>query len=108
NSIVVNRKILEAVKDSSKSKRKINSWIFLVLLHEYLHSLGYLDEKEVKMLSIKIVKDKFKEEHPLTQLVLKGLTSIFPKTMLNKALKIKTEKPKLIKSFEKVNQPYIQ
>jgi len=44
NSIVVNRKILEAVKDSIKSKRKLNSWIFLVLLHEYLHSLGYVDE----------------------------------------------------------------
>ena len=108
NSIIVNRKILEAVKDSSKSKRKLNSWIFLVLLHEYLHSLGYVDVDEVKALSIKIVKEKFGRDHPLTQLALKGLTSILSKTMLNKALNIKTEQPKLIKSFEKITHPYIQ
>jgi hypothetical protein len=108
NSIVVNRKILEAVKDSIKSKRKLNSWIFLVLLHEYLHSLGYVDEVEVKTLSIKIIREKFEKEHPLTQLALKGLASIFSKNMLNKALNIKTEQPKLVKSFEKINQPYIQ
>jgi hypothetical protein len=108
NSIVVNRKILEAVKDSIKSKRKLNSWIFLVLLHEYLHSLGYVDEAEVKTLSIKIIREKFEKEHPLTQLALKGLASIFSKNMLNKALNIKTEQPKLVKSFEKINQPYIQ
>jgi len=108
NSIVVNRKILEAVKDSIKSKRKLNSWIFLVLLHEYLHSLGYMDEVEVKTLSIKIIREKFEKEHPLTQLALKGLASIFSKNMLNKALNIKTEQPKLVKSFEKINQPYIQ
>jgi hypothetical protein len=108
NSIVMNRKILEAVKNSTKSKRKLNLWIFLVLLHEYLHSLGYIDEFEVKTLSIKIISEKFGKEHPLTQLALKGLTSIFSENILNKALNIKTEQPKLIKSFEKINQPYIQ
>jgi hypothetical protein len=108
NSIVINRKFLEAAKNSSKSKRKINSWIFLVLLHEYLHSLGYVDEFEVKELTIKIVKEKFTKEHPITQLALKGLASILSRNGLSKALKIKPEKPKLIKSFEKINQPYIQ
>lgn len=108
NSIVMNRKFLEAVKNSNNSKRKVNSWIFLVLLHEYLHSLGYLNELEVKKLTIKIIKEKFNKEHPLTQLALKGLASILSENGLNKALSIKPEKPKLIKSFEKITQPYIQ
>lgn len=108
NSIVLNRRFLEAVRDSAKSRREINSYIFLVLLHEYLHSLGYTDELEVKRLSLKVVGGAFGGEHPLARMALKGPASLLSKLSLRRALNLKPESPKLIKDFEKISQPYIQ
>ena len=53
NTIVMNRTLLNHF-DKSQSKYK-KEFIFLVLLHEYLHSLGHTDEAEVRFFSHKIV-----------------------------------------------------
>lgn len=34
-------------------------YVFVVLLHEYIHSLGYLDENSVRQLTHKITKQIF-------------------------------------------------
>src|SRR5712692_3963567 len=41
NAIVMNRNLLRIVEKLSKSRAKRNSYVFMILLHEYLHSLGY-------------------------------------------------------------------
>jgi hypothetical protein len=48
NSIVLNRLVLKAIESLAKSRRELNSFIYTILLHEYLHSLGYIDEQETE------------------------------------------------------------
>ena len=45
NVIMINRKLLNAIMHYDK--RLVNAYVFYVLLHEYLHTLGLMDEEEV-------------------------------------------------------------
>jgi len=65
NGIVINRRLLNAISFSSSIE--INSYIFTLLLHEYLHSLGYMDERQVRRLVYEICKETFGEDHPATK-----------------------------------------
>ncbi|MGQ9543260.1 MAG: hypothetical protein ACUVTM_04110 [Candidatus Bathyarchaeia archaeon] len=73
NSIVLNRRLLNSVIRSSRSFREVKSYIFSVLLHEYLHSLGHLDEFEVRELAGHIAKETFGEGHPTVKFSTGGL-----------------------------------
>ena len=39
NSIVMNRTLLDRIVKSGHSRLEVNSFIYSILLHEYLHSL---------------------------------------------------------------------
>jgi len=65
NGIVINKRLLNAI--SFNSTVEINSYIFTLLLHEYLHSLGYMDERKVRRLVYEICREAFGEKHPATQ-----------------------------------------
>ena len=43
NVIAINSILLDMVKEYSKSNVEYNSYLFTVLLHEYLHSFGILE-----------------------------------------------------------------
>jgi hypothetical protein len=75
NIIVMNKIPLERIKDTKPELYK--PYIFHVLLHEYLHSLGYLDENIVRGKAHKITKAVFGEEHVATELA-KDTTPFFP------------------------------
>ncbi|MBI2649461.1 MAG: hypothetical protein HYW93_07410 [Thaumarchaeota archaeon] len=47
NAIVMNRNLLKIVWRLTKSKKMRNSYVFMILLHEYLHSLGYKKQSPV-------------------------------------------------------------
>src|SRR5919108_880952 len=47
NLIIVNKRILGIIK-THKSVEEYNSYLFMVLTHEYLHSLGIIDEIQVR------------------------------------------------------------
>jgi hypothetical protein len=49
NSIVLNKALVRAMR-SVVGGSHVNSFIFMVLMHEYLHSLGFLDEADVRRL----------------------------------------------------------
>ena len=104
-TIVMNRTLLNHF-DKSQSKYK-KEFIFLILLHEYLHSLGHTDEAEVRLFSHKIVMKAFGVEHPLTQMAEKGPFSILPK-LPRYGLHGRNENPELITTFEKNQRTYIQ
>jgi hypothetical protein len=42
--------------------------LFHVLLHEYIHSLGFLDEQITRQKTYEISKENFGEKHAVTQL----------------------------------------
>lgn len=67
NDIVINRRLLGSI---SNLKQKAN--IFAILLHEYLHTLGYSNERKVRRLTYKICQENFGKKHPVVESALTG------------------------------------
>jgi hypothetical protein len=72
NGIVMNRNSLDAFTRGVGSLREINAYVYSTLLHEYLHALGYVEERSVRRLVYQISLDSFGAEHPATKLASKG------------------------------------
>jgi hypothetical protein len=104
NAIVLNRRLLGAVIKSGKSFREINSYIFTILLHEYLHSLGHLDERQVQQISYKVTSNTLGENHPATRFVLNGLVDNQIGRFIDEN---NGEIPQIIPDLENTSQSYI-
>lgn len=78
NIIVVNRTPLETALQT-KERRIFNAYCFHLFLHEYLHSLGYIDEDEVRELTYEVCRLALGNDHPATIMAEKGITTYFPK-----------------------------
>lgn len=106
NGIVLNRNILDLVTRGARSLREINSYVYSVLLHEYLHALGYVQEKEVRKLVHDVSLATFGSDHPATQIAAKGPSEIFPEVALGD---VPTDAPDLevISDFERSISRYI-
>jgi len=107
NFIVMNKNLLKEIRKSN-NKKLINAYIFHVLLHEYLHSLGYINEQEVRILSHEISKNTIGSEHPATLIARYGIGSVFSNMKL-----VQVNRPKklgeieIVDNFENENLSYI-
>ncbi|MFH0832209.1 MAG: hypothetical protein V1900_00605 [Candidatus Aenigmatarchaeota archaeon] len=75
NIIVVNSTPLRRITETNPELFK--PYLFSILLHEYIHSLGYLDEAAVRKLSYLICRKFFGEEHPATKISF-DMSEFFP------------------------------
>jgi hypothetical protein len=66
NTIVLNRSVLERLAE--RRPALIKPYIFSTLLHEYLHSLGVVDEHRTRILTYKVCSDALGEDHTATRL----------------------------------------
>jgi hypothetical protein len=78
NSIVLNRALINAMKVVVKNQREINSFVFMVLMHEYLHSLGYLDEMQVRKIAHEISKRAFGPDHFTSRMAIGNWLEMYP------------------------------
>ncbi|UCE96601.1 MAG: hypothetical protein JSV51_03105 [Candidatus Bathyarchaeota archaeon] len=106
NNIVLNRALVQIVEATTKSRKLLNSFVYTLLLHEYLHALGYIKEAEVRPLVYKISKACFGKEHISTQLAKQGPWSILKGLPLD-ALKAPKRVMEIVRDFERTNQRYI-
>jgi len=106
NGIVMNRKLLNLVMASTRSVRELNAYVFSILLHEYLHSLGYLNEREVRKLVYEISEGSLGAEHPATDMALHGPMRRLPIHGVPKNEEIGDFE--IVKDFERSNQNYIR
>ena len=77
NLIVLNKDTMEKVKRTS-DRRDYNAYLFYILLHEYLHSLGYESESYVRRLAYRIARRFFGRDHPVTIIARMGPHRFFP------------------------------
>jgi len=105
NVIVMNKALLEVVDESPKSKRVKASFVYSILLHEYLHSLGYINEMEARRLALKIARASLGEEHAATRMCSMGPWAFFPEA-LGKAGTFKWEF-EIVKDFDKTPRGYL-
>ena len=106
NSIVMNRNIMKIVWHSTRSRAKRNSYVFMILLHEYLHSLGFTEEPQVRSLS-KRISDKFLGKgHVVGEMATRPLDEFFPLLPQYAAFRDKREY-ETIRRFDSSSTPYI-
>jgi hypothetical protein len=106
NAIVMNRNILKIVEKLSKSKTKTNSYVFMILLHEYLHSLGYTNDREVRALGKKIANEFLGRKHPAAEMADRPLDQFFPELEKFSAFRDKGEY-ETVRRFDSSSTPYI-
>ncbi|WP_455368185.1 hypothetical protein [[Eubacterium] cellulosolvens] len=105
NTIVLNRILLRLFERYDSKYKK--EFIFLILLHEYLHTLGYTNEADIRIISYKIVAETFGMEHPLTLIAEHGPFSLIQEISQHRIPDLEDE-PELVRDLENVRQPYIQ
>lgn len=75
NMIVMNETPLKRIQETNPDLLK--PYIFSILLHEYLHSLGYFDEKYVRELTYDVCCQAFGKRTVISELA-RDLTQFFP------------------------------
>jgi len=106
NGIVMNRTTLDTITHGARSMREINSYVYSILLHEYLHSLGYTEENDVRKLVYDVSLETFGPDHPATQIASRGPGTMFPNELIGVS---SNESPdvEVIPDLEKSSHRYI-
>jgi len=105
NVIVMNKTPLQRIRETRPELYK--PYAFFILLHEYIHSLGYLDEKLVVSRTLDISRESLGEDHPATRIAadisgfLKDL--VYPEV----AWKPDDERIEIVEGFDRSSVPYI-
>ncbi|UCD45010.1 MAG: hypothetical protein JSV27_00415 [Candidatus Bathyarchaeota archaeon] len=102
NDIVLNRRLLEA---SAKTEPKWKAYVFSILLHEYLHTFGYVNERQVRGLTYRICLDNFGSGHPVVEAALTGpWVNLSPEEFESIGEEMDLER---VKNFERIDSGYI-
>jgi hypothetical protein len=75
NVIVMNKRPLNVIRVTKPDMYK--SYVYHILLHEYLHSLGILDEGETRRKAFEISKELFGDAHIATQ-IARDISTVIP------------------------------
>jgi hypothetical protein len=105
NLIIVNKRILNIMK-IHKSLNEYNSYLFMVLTHEYLHSLGIIDELEVRNMTYSLLASLAGENHMATKMARHQPWDLFPELSLFDDNSFE-QKFEIIKNFDRTTQTYI-
>jgi hypothetical protein len=78
NLIVLNEGLVQAMRANATSPLEFNSFVYVILAHEYLHSLGYLDERAVRKVTAQVTRAALGPDHPATRMAEGDLWRLFP------------------------------
>lgn len=105
NYIVMNEILVNEMARLSSTFTVFNSFIYMILTHEYLHSLGYIDEMEARRMTAMVAKEAFGEEHDAYKMSAGDVWSQFPS--LRHAGNGTGQKFKIISNFDTSSTSYI-
>lgn len=107
NIIVLNKFVLSIIKQSSKTSEEYNSYLYMVLVHEYLHTFGITDENAVRQMTYDLCRSIFGESHVSTLMAKDDPSRIFPqlKNITNHTFYNQFE---VIENFDKASISYIR
>jgi hypothetical protein len=78
NLIVLNESLVQTMRRHASSTTEFNSFVFVILAHEYLHALGYLDEVAVRKVTAQVVRTVLGPDHPATRMASGDLWQMYP------------------------------
>lgn len=107
NAIVINSYVLAAIKKVAKSTEQYNSYMFMVLAHEYLHSLGITDENTVRQMTFELCRWMLGEDHVATKMAKEDPSTLYPelKSLMQPHFGREIQ---VVQNFDRTNQTYIQ
>lgn len=106
NLIVMNKTVLDVVKGLAKSREELNSFVYAILAHEYLHSLGVYDEARVRALVHQVSADNFGEDHLTTRMARGNFADIYPE-LKHLGYGRAGEEFEVIQNFDRSSMPYL-
>ncbi|UCE44497.1 MAG: hypothetical protein JSV57_03200 [Candidatus Bathyarchaeota archaeon] len=106
NNIVLNRSLVHIVEATTESGRLVNAFIYVLLLHEYLHALGYVRESKVRPLVYQVSRESFGEDYVVSKLAKAGPWSLLKDIPLD-AIEVPKRVMEIVRDFEGANQRYI-
>jgi hypothetical protein len=106
NNIVLNRTLVEIVDASTKSRRLVNAFVYILLLHEYLHALGHVPESRVRRLVYEVSSESFGEDHVVSRLARAGPWSLLKDVPLD-AIEAPKRVMEIVRDFEQAGRKYI-
>jgi hypothetical protein len=77
NEIYLNRNVLQIMREETPEDH-YKAYLFHLLLHEYIHSVGENDEYETRKITRTISRDIFNTKHPVYKIAAYGLNALFP------------------------------
>jgi hypothetical protein len=105
NIIVVNKALISGLQRVTKNPKEVNAFVFMILLHEYLHALGYLGENEVRQLAQRICRNALGQDHPSVRLAGANWLEMYPQlASLNQQISNEFE---VVKKFDSSSTAYI-
>lgn len=114
NMIIINRRILDMIR-KRKSHEEYNSYLFMVLAHEYLHSFGVVKELQVRNMTYDLCTSLLGEDHIASIMARYQPWAVFPELNLYQNNNDDStyssnsfEKSfEIVKNFDKTTQSYI-
>jgi len=108
NIIIMNKAPLEVALKST-DKQVYNAYCFHLLLHEYLHSLGYVTEEDVRELTREVCRLALGSDNPATIMAERGIGTYFPKvTYFRQGFSLPRDlRIEIIRDFDKSSVGYI-
>lgn len=105
NVIVLNKALVSGLKQITNNPKQVNSFVFMVLLHEYLHSLGYLDEAEVRKIAKTICSDTLGQDHLTVKMANANWLEMYPQ--LAGISRAQSNELEVVKKFDSSSTSYI-
>lgn len=103
NIIVMNKTPLKTILENDEGMFK--PYVFHILLHEYLHSLGYFDEETTKKLTYLISREMLGSTHIATRMSL----GYIPKLLYpSRNWKLPDTEMELVPDFDRSSRTYIE
>lgn len=106
NNIVLNRALVQIAEATTSSHKLVNAFVYVLLLHEYLHALGYVAEEDVRALVFEVARKAFGKDSLVTKLAERGPWAFLKGIPLN-TINAPKRVIEIVKDFEKSSQKYI-
>jgi hypothetical protein len=103
NNIVLNRLLVDIVEATLSNKNVVNSLIYNLLLHEYLHALGELSEIDVRSQVVFVAQKCFGENHTVTIFARKS-PWVLPKDIPLEVTSVPKRVMQIVRDFEKTDK----
>jgi hypothetical protein len=104
NIIIMNETPLKRIQETNPNL--LTPYIFSVLMHEYLHSLGMFDEEKVRKLTYEICSESFSDRNVVTQ-ISKDIKKFFPNFIYPDGAPQVEGAVKLVPDFDRSSIRYI-